>query len=220
MMSIEQQRRLMTPSGRPPVVPGMPRPPGPLQNLVPLAPPHPPPPSSWTAGGPPHVRAVPLADVAPLPPQSMITAMPRLGSPVVQATNQLDIPWQQLIINLWRLTQPTGVTPGTFAGLTVNAFGQVTSATSTGATFEDVVLTGSPTAPTPNLNDRSNRIATTAFVKDQGYATQDFVTGQGFATQTFVLSQGFIHEAPNDGRLYARNGQTGQWVAVAVTPLP
>lgn len=35
--------------------------------------------------------------------------------------------------------------------------------------LESASLTGSPTAPTPSTNDNSTRVATTAFVKSQGF---------------------------------------------------
>lgn len=239
-MNIEDRKRLMTPSGRPPVMAGEYRPPGPKQNLVPLTPPWPPPPwetlleeEGATPTQAPSSTSIKAGRVARqgqnVDPTSelMTTAVPKLDSPFVLNNNQINIPWQQLIVNLWRLAQPTGVTPGTFAGITFNAFGQAVGATTGGATFENVTLTGTPTAPTPSENDNSNAIATTAwvrlqnyiteaFVNAQGFATEQFVTSQGFATQSFVLGQGFITDAPHDGNIYAR--QNGSWVVVTAVP--
>lgn len=43
-------------------------------------------------------------------------------------------------------------------------------------------LTGNPTAPTPATGDNDTSIATTAYVKAQGYATTTYVEEQGYAT--------------------------------------
>ena len=48
------------------------------------------------------------------------------------------------------------------------------------AKLDSPALTGAPTAPTPAANDDSTKIATTAFVKDQGYLTaNDTITLSG-----------------------------------------
>jgi len=44
------------------------------------------------------------------------------------------------------------------------------------APLDSPVFTGNPTAPTPTTLDDDTSIATTAFVRDQGYATETFVT--------------------------------------------
>jgi hypothetical protein len=51
-------------------------------------------------------------------------------------------------------------------------------------------LTGNPKSVTPNLSDDDTSIATTAFVKGQGYITSSALTG--YATESFVTSQGYI----------------------------
>lgn len=99
-------------------------------------------------------------------------AMLKLDSPLVQQPGGTPaFPWNQLLINLYRLAQPTGVTPGTAGGITVNAHGQVVSTQASGASIDSPALTGSPTAPTPASNDNSTAIATTAWVQGQGFLT-------------------------------------------------
>lgn len=233
--------RVMTPSGRQQTELGNPpgRPPGPTQHLVPVGP-------------PPTYAGVPLSLIppstqetsvrgarAPLPratrsPEIMTVGLPRLDSAFInpQAASP-GIPWTQLLTNLFRLAQPTGVVPGTYAGILFNAYGQAISASNSGASFDSATLnnptfTGTVTAPTPPANDNSNTVATTAWVNEQGFATEGFVTGQGYATEAFVrtyvagqgfateawvLSQGFITDAPVDGNVYGR--QNGQWVVVS-----
>ena len=68
---------------------------------------------------------------------------------------------------------------------------------------------GSPTAPTPSLNDNSNKIATTAFVKNQGYST---ITGAETLTNKTLASPAITGSISTDvsfngnvtiaGRLY------------------
>lgn len=241
--------RVMTPSGRQQTELGNPpgRPPGPTQHLVPVGP-------------PPSYAGVPLSLIppgtletsprgrrAPLPrvtrsPEIMTVGLPRLDSAFInpQAASP-GIPWTQLLTNLFRLAQPTGVVPGTYAGILFNAYGQAISASNSGASFDsatlnnatinNVTITGSATAPTPPANDNSTAIATTAWVREQnyateayvasyvggqGFATESYVNSQGFATEAFVLSQGFITEAPVDGHIYGR--QNGAWVLVPGSP--
>lgn len=178
-------------------------------------------------------QMIPFAGDPNSPPTAGVTiAMPKLDSPFVQTDDlTTSIPWYLLVINLWRLAQPTGVTPGTYLGFTVNAYGQITGVQTSGititspiitdptinnptinnATINNVVINGAATAPTAAPSDNSNTIATTAFVHSQGYATQTFVLSQGFATETFVMTRGFITDAPADGNRYCR--QNGVWVA-------
>jgi hypothetical protein len=87
-----------------------------------------------------------------------------------------------MMINLYRLAQPTGVTPGTAGGITVNAHGQVVATQASGATIDSPALSGTPTAPTPAANDNSTAIATTAWVQGQGY-----LTSAGDVTQTITI---------------------------------
>lgn len=56
-------------------------------------------------------------------------AMPKLDSPVVQLNNQFTFPWQRTLVNMTRVAQGTGVAPGTYTSVTVNAYGQVTHGT-------------------------------------------------------------------------------------------
>lgn len=162
----------MTPSGRldhPAGGWGEPRPPGPTQELIPVG-----------RGG----RAPSGRVVASPSPESIPISLPKLDSPLVQMVNgNPQIPWQYLLINLWRLAQPTGVTPGTYGGISVNAHGQVIPPSQTsGATIDSPSLTGSPTAPTPAANDNSTAIATTAWVQQQGY-----LTSTGDVTQAITI---------------------------------
>jgi hypothetical protein len=61
---------------------------------------------------------------------------------------------------------------GTFQGISVNGKGLVTGATNMGyAPLASPTFTGTPAAPTVATADNSTTIATTAYVKNQGYAT-------------------------------------------------
>jgi hypothetical protein len=51
-------------------------------------------------------------------------------------------------------------------------------------------FTGNPRSVTPNLSDDDTSIATTAFVKGQGYITSSALTG--YATESWVTSQGYL----------------------------
>lgn len=237
VLTDDQKRALMTPSGRPTIAFGSPRPPGPYQDLVPITPPSPPPPHDPAA----RALAIRVAGrAAGGSSEGISVGIPNLVSALTLNNNQINPQgWAQLIINLWRLAQPTGITPGTFAGITFNAFGQAVFASSTqtggtidnatinSSTLNNTTLTGTAVAPTPAANDNSTTVATTAFVKAQGYATQSFVTGQGYATESFVtsqgfateswvLSQGFVTEAPAapPGQAYARSA--GSWILINV----
>lgn len=240
------ENRVPTPSGRISTELGNPpgRQFGPTQHLIPVAPPA-------TFGGvpvdllkdmpeplprDPRVR-VPLPRATPNPPIQVV-GFPNLSSPLIGNSGQTGIPWTQFLNSLWRFVQPTGIVPGTYAGIIFNAYGQAISASTSGASFDGAtlnnpVLTGNPTAPTPPANDNSQSIATTAWVQEQNYATEtyvrDYVGTQGFATEGFVtnalvgyateawvLSQGFITEAPVDGHIYGR--QNGLWVIVPGSP--
>lgn len=217
-ISRANRRRLMTPSGRLNEAYGAPRPVGPSQHLVPVGP--------FSALAPAIASRTVRADTGSAA-YALIT-VPKLDSPFIQPDGTIAIPWYQVIVNLYRLTQPTGVVPGTYLGLTINPFGQVVSAQVSGIIIDnpnivDANLTGSPTATTPAANDNSTAIATTQWVQEQGYATESFVNAQGFATEAWVNSQGFateawvnaqgfVHEAPLDGQRYVR--QNGQWVVI------
>lgn len=218
--------RIYTELGNPPG-----RPKGPTQDLVPVGPP--PTDDGAVMGEVRQIRAV--ASPSPSP---MTIGFPNLSSAGVSVEGNFAnaIPWTQFYANIWRLVQPTGIIPGTYAGIVFNVYGQAISASTSGASFDNPTLnsptlnnptlTGEATAPTPPANDNSQAIATTAWVREQGYATESFVTSQGFATETFVtnaligyateawvLSQGFITDSPHDGNVYGR--QNGQWVVVS-----
>lgn len=216
--------RIFTELGNPPG-----RPTGPTQHLIPVGPPP-------TTGGVPVGAGQQIRAVASPSPSPMTIGFPNLSAPFVSAGDNYKqaIPWTQFGVNIWRLVQPTGIVPGTYAGIVFNVYGQAISASTSGATFDGATLnnptfTGTVTAPTPPANDNSDTVATTAWVREQGYATEGFVTGQGYATQTYVQSyvasalipyatqawvnaQGFIRDAPADGNVYGR--QNGQWVVV------
>lgn len=72
---------------------------------------------------------------------------------------------------------------------------------------------GLPTAPTPLAGDNDTSIATTAFVKVQGYLTDaasDGVT-YGRKNNAWAATASGLPEAPNDGSAYVRQGLA--WVA-------
>ena len=71
----------------------------------------------------------------------------------------------------------------------VNIFNPVNYGVKPDGTIEFAPLysphfSGNPTAPTPAVDNSSNRIATTSYVKRQGYATENYVTNQGYLTIT------------------------------------
>jgi hypothetical protein len=96
-------------------------------------------------------------------------------------------------------------------------------------------FTGTPTAPTPVSTDNTTKIATTAFVKAQGYATlaSPALTGTPtaptaastdnstlLATTAFVKSQGYLTSAPVTtvfGRAGAVVAASGDYTAAMVT---
>ena len=79
--------------------------------------------------------------------------------------------------------------------------------------FDNAALTGNPTAPTPATSDNDTSIATTAFVKAQGYLTSAPVTSVAGRTGAITLSNtdisglgtlAVVNDAPSDGSQYAR----------------
>jgi hypothetical protein len=79
--------------------------------------------------------------------------------------------------------------------------------------FDNAALTGNPSAPTPATSDNSTRIATTAFVKAQGYLTSAPVTSVAGKTGVVTLDNtdisglgtlAVVNDAPSDGSQYAR----------------
>lgn len=110
-MTDNEKKRLMTPSGRPRSV-GLP----------------PPPPPSLRSAGPPAPPPSPgaLVDTTGV----LALTIPKLDSTIVDENGKITIPWQQAFVNLSRVAQGTGITPGTYTSVTVNAYGQVTQGTS------------------------------------------------------------------------------------------
>jgi hypothetical protein len=79
--------------------------------------------------------------------------------------------------------------------------------------FDNAALTGNPSAPTPATSDNSTSIATTAFVKAQGYLTSAPVTSVAGKVGVVTLdntdisglgSLAVVNDAPSDGSQYAR----------------
>ena len=79
--------------------------------------------------------------------------------------------------------------------------------------FDNAALTGNPSAPTPATSDNSTSIATTAFVKAQGYLTSAPVTSVAGKTGVVTLdntdisglgSLAVVNDAPSNGSQYAR----------------
>ena len=105
------------------------------------------------------------------------------------------------------------VTAG-FYPLTGNPSGFITSAALSGyAPLASPVFTGNPTAPTPATSDNDTSIATTAFVKAQGYLTSAPVTSVAGRTGAITLSNtdisglgslAVVNDAPSNGSQYAR----------------
>lgn len=88
--------------------------------------------------------------------------------------------------------------------------------------FTSPVLTGDPTATTPATSDNDTSIATTAFVKAQGYLTSAPVTSVAGRTGAITLSNtdisglgslAVVNDAPSDGSQYAR--KNGAWDVVS-----
>jgi hypothetical protein len=88
--------------------------------------------------------------------------------------------------------------------------------------YDNAALTGNPTAPTQATSENSTRIATTAFVKAQGYLTSAPVTSVAGRTGAVTLSNtdisglgslAVVNDAPSDGSQYAR--QDGAWSIVS-----
>lgn len=88
-----------------------------------------------------------LGDPDSPPTNPLNVAMPKLDSEFVHTDLTTQIPWYLLVINLWRLAQPTGVVPGTYLGFTVNAYGQVTDVQTTG------IIINSPVVNNPTINN-------------------------------------------------------------------
>jgi hypothetical protein len=90
--------------------------------------------------------------------------------------------------------------------------------------FNNTSLTGNPIAPTPSTSDNDTSIATTAFVKAQGYLTSAPVTSVAGRTGVITLSNtdisglgtlAVVNDAPSDGSQYAR--RNAAWEAVAAS---
>ena len=180
-----------------------------------------------------------IGDPASPPTNALNVAMPKLDSAFVNGDLTTQIPWYLLVINLWRLAQPTGVVPGTYLGFTVNAYGQVTDVQTTGiiinspvvnnptinnptvagGTFNNPTLnnptSNNGTFASPTINNGAWNTATINGVSITGSATAPTAAtadnSTTISTTAFVKNQGYIPEAPIDGLRYAR--QNGVWVA-------
>ena len=82
-------------------------------------------------------------------------------------------------------TSTAASTYQTIAGM--SSYLTTASAASTYATLASPALTGNPTAPTPSTGDNDTSIATTAFVKAQGYLTSAPVTSVAGKTGAVTL---------------------------------
>ena len=179
-----------------------------------------------------------IGDPASPPTNALNVAMPKLDSEFVHSDLTTQIPWYLLVINLWRLAQPTGVVPGTYLGFTVNAYGQVTDVQTTGiiinspvvnnptinnptvagGTFNNPTLnnptSNNGTFASPTINNGAWNTATINGVSITGTATAPTVAtatnNTQIATTAYVKNQGYITDAPVDGLRYAR--QNGVWV--------
>lgn len=103
------------------------------------------------------------------------------------------------------------------------AKGQMDTALALKANLASPTLTGTPTAPTPASSDSSTQLATTAFVKAQGYLTGGSITDLGAPTSNMSMAGYAITNlaAPvNDtdavNKVYADNLRQGLNVKAAV----
>ena len=96
------------------------------------------------------------------------------------------------------LPESTGLTgvavPGVQGGITTKSSSTLSSAqviTALGFTpapINDPIFTGNPRAPTPSTGDNSTSLATTAFVKNQGYVTAVTAPVTSVATKTGAVT--------------------------------
>jgi hypothetical protein len=114
--------------------------------------------------------------------------------------------WQELITPTDLVQSVNGKTGAVTISAADVGLGEVTNE-SKATMFSSPAFTGTPTAPTQPSSDNSTKIATTAFVKAQGYATlaSPALTGiptaptagvgtntTQIATTAFVMGQGFL----------------------------
>lgn len=92
-------------------------------------------------------------------------------------------------------TARTNLGLGTMATETASNYLTTASAASTYAPLASPALTGNPTAPTPLTADNDTSIATTAFVKAQGYLTSAPVTSVAGKTGAVTLVVGDVSGA-------------------------
>lgn len=102
--------------------------------------------------------------------------------------------WQELLTPTDSVLSVNGKTGAVTITAADVGLGNVTNE-SKATMFNNPTFTGTPTAPTPPTSDNSNQIATTAFVKNQGYLTQNQnitisgdVTGSGNTSINLTLS--------------------------------
>jgi len=80
-------------------------------------------------------------------------------------------------------------------------------------------LTGIPTAPNPATNDNTTQLATTAWVKSQGYLTIATIPGQGAVVSDTAPASPFSGQLWFDSTiakmfLWYNDGSSSQWVGV------
>ena len=93
----------------------------------------------------------------------------------------LSVNGQTGVVNITTITGNAGTatklqTPRTINGVNFDGTENITITDATKANIASPTFTGSPKAPTPSTNDNSTQIATTAFVKAQGYITAADIT--------------------------------------------
>jgi hypothetical protein len=113
---------------------------------------------------------------------------------------------------------------GTFQGITVNGKGLVTGAVNMSyAPLASPIFTGNPTAPTPATADSSTSLATTAFVKNQGYSTSGGGGSAVYISDTAPVGApvNSLWWESDSGVLYVyyNDGDSTQWVQAAASPV-
>lgn len=125
--------------------------------------------------------------------------------------NQVNV--SATIIQLLKSGGGGGALSVEWDGITFSDGKQTSKFPGTATLFANAALTGNPSAPTPATSDNSTSIATTAFVKAQGYLTSAPVTSVAGKTGVVTLdytdisglgSMAVINDAPSNGSQYAR----------------
>lgn len=82
--------------------------------------------------------------------------------------------------------------------------GDIVISAATDTSFNDVVLTGDPTAPTPGITSNNTSIATTEFVRDLGFSFTQFMDNTGAKVLTAAdVNTAFVSVAAGDFTLPA-----------------